>query len=73
MTCPRLAASLGYINVLMCHGSYGDSTPLKPRVLLTLPGGNLRPGAVMLGHGNHPTVTRLFAQIAELAVLAAAC
>ena len=72
MTCPNSAASIGYINVL-CHGSYGDSTPVGPRVLLALAGEELRPGAVMLGHGNHPTAAQLFPQIGELILLAAAC
>jgi hypothetical protein len=67
---PHLAAS---IEVLMCHGSYGESTPVGSLVLLTLAGEDLRPGAVMLGHGNHHAVTQLLPQIAELALLAAAC
>jgi len=73
MTCPNSAASIGYINVLMCHGRYGDSTPAGPQVLLTLAGEELRPGAVPLGHGNHPTAARLFPQIKELILLAVAC
>jgi len=28
---------------------------------------------VMLGHGNHPTAAKLFPQIGELVLLAAAC
>jgi hypothetical protein len=73
MTCPNSAASIGDINVAMCHGSYGDSTPAGPRVLLTLAGEELRPGAVMLGHGNDPTAARIFPQIGELILLAVAC
>jgi peptidoglycan-N-acetylglucosamine deacetylase len=62
----ELAASIGYTNVLMWNGSYGDSTLLRPRVLLNLAREYLHPGVVMLGHANHPTVTHLFPQIAEI-------
>jgi len=62
----ELAASLGFTNVLMWNGSYGDSTLLKPWVLLHLAREYLHPGVVMLGHANHSTVTRLFPQIAEI-------
>jgi peptidoglycan/xylan/chitin deacetylase (PgdA/CDA1 family) len=62
----ELAASIGYTNVLMWNGSYGDSTLLKPSVLLNLAREYFHPGVIMLGHANHPTVTRLFPQIAEI-------
>jgi peptidoglycan/xylan/chitin deacetylase (PgdA/CDA1 family) len=62
----ELAASIGYTNVLMWNGSYGDSTLLRPRVLLKLAREYLRPGVVMLGHANHPTVTHLFPEIAKV-------
>lgn len=61
-----LAASIGYTNVLLWNGSYGDSTLLRPRVLLKLAREYLHPRVVMLGHANHPTVTNLFPQIAEI-------
>ena len=62
----ELAASIGYTNVLMWNGSYGDSTLLRPRVLMNLARQYLRPGVVMLGHANYPTVTRLFPEIAKI-------
>ena len=62
----ELAASIGYTNVLMWNGSYGDSTLLRPRVLLNLAREYLRPGVVMLGHANYPTVTHLFPEIAKV-------
>jgi peptidoglycan-N-acetylglucosamine deacetylase len=62
----ELAASIGYTNVLMWNGSYGDSTLLRPRALLALARKYLHPGVIMLGHANHPTVTGLFSQIAEI-------
>jgi peptidoglycan-N-acetylglucosamine deacetylase len=62
----ELAASIGYTSVLMWSGSYGDSTLLRPRTLLRLAREYLHPGVIMIGHANHPTVTRLFPQIAEI-------
>ena len=62
----QVAASIGYTNVLMWSGSYGDSTLLKPRVLLNLAREYLRPGAVILGHANYPTVTHLFPELAKI-------
>ncbi len=50
----ELAASLGYTNVLMWNGSYGDSSLLRPRELLALAREYLHPGVVMLGHANYP-------------------
>ena len=62
----ELAASIGYTNVLMWNGSFGDSTVISARAILHLAREYLQPGVVMLGHANHPTVTRLFRQIAEI-------
>jgi peptidoglycan-N-acetylglucosamine deacetylase len=62
----ELAASIGFTNVLMWNGSYGDSTLLKPAELLRLARQYFHPGAVMLGHANYPTVTQIFPQIAGI-------
>jgi peptidoglycan/xylan/chitin deacetylase (PgdA/CDA1 family) len=62
----ELAASIGFTNVLMWNGSYGDSTLLKPNELLYLAREYFHPGVIMLGHANHPTVTQLFPQIAGI-------
>jgi len=62
----ELAASVGYTNVLMWNGSYGDSTLLKPVELLRLARQYFHPGAIMLGHANYPTVTQVFPQIAQI-------
>jgi len=62
----QLAASIGYTNTLMWNGSYGDSTVISPRALLALARQYSRPGVIMLGHANHPTVTHLFPQITEI-------
>jgi peptidoglycan/xylan/chitin deacetylase (PgdA/CDA1 family) len=62
----QLAASIGYTNVLMWNGIYGDSSLLTPQALLALASEYLQPGVVMLGHANYPTVTQVFPQIAEI-------
>jgi peptidoglycan-N-acetylglucosamine deacetylase len=50
----------------MWNGSYGDSTLLKPNVLLNLARQYYHPGVIMLGHANHPTVTQAFPQISQI-------
>ena len=61
-----VAGSLGYTNVLMWNGSFGDSNLLTPDVLMTQARKYLNAGVVMLGHANHPTVNQLFGQIEDL-------
>jgi peptidoglycan/xylan/chitin deacetylase (PgdA/CDA1 family) len=60
------AAALGWTNVLLWNGSFGDSAVLTRSVLLEQARKWLRPGTIMLGHANHPTVTHLYPQIVEL-------
>ncbi len=55
-----VAGSLGYTNVLMWNGTYGDSEPLSIDVFLNQAERYLKPGTIMLGHANHPTATELF-------------
>lgn len=62
----ELAASIGYTNVLMWNGSYGDSEPIRPREILALARQYLRAGVVMLGHANYPQVTRIFPRLAKI-------
>jgi peptidoglycan-N-acetylglucosamine deacetylase len=62
----ELAAAIGYTNVLMWNGSYGDSTPIRPREILRLARQYSHPGVIMLGHANHPEVTHIFPQLAEI-------
>lgn len=50
----------------MRNGSYGDSTPLRPREILHLAREYSHPGVIMLGHANHPAVTGLFRQLGEI-------
>lgn len=61
-----VAASLGYTKIAMWNGSFGDSGLIKPDVLLGEAEKYLRPGTVMLGHANAPTVLGLFDQIRAL-------
>lgn len=58
-----VAGSLGYTNILMWNGSFGDSTVISPQQLLGLASEYLKPGTIMLGHLNHPTILSLFDQI----------
>jgi len=62
----HLAGDLGFTNILMWNGSFGDSTPISPEQLMSLARRWLRPGTVMLGHANYPTITTLFGQIQAL-------
>jgi len=62
----QLAAELGFTNILMWNGSFGDSTLISPEQLMSLARRWLQPGTVMLGHANHPTITALFGQIQAL-------
>jgi peptidoglycan-N-acetylglucosamine deacetylase len=62
----ELAASIGFTNVLMWNGSYGNSTEIKPAEILNLARQYLQPGVIMLGHANYPEVTSIFSQLAEI-------
>jgi len=60
------AAELGYTRIMMWNGSFGDSTFISPQELLNLANKYLKPGAIMLGHLNHPTILPLFDQIQSI-------
>jgi peptidoglycan-N-acetylglucosamine deacetylase len=62
----ELAASIGYTNVLMWNGSFGDSTPIPARVIMELAREYFHRGVVMLGHANYPEVSHVFPRIAEI-------
>lgn len=61
-----LAANLGWTRIAMWNGTFGDATLLSPEELMANARTWLRPGTLMLGHANHPTVTRLYDQLVEL-------
>jgi peptidoglycan-N-acetylglucosamine deacetylase len=62
----EVAGGVGYTQILMWSGSFGDSAVLTPDQLLAQAEKWLLPGTIMLGHANHPTVTTLFGQIEDL-------
>jgi len=61
-----VAAGLGYTRTVMGDGSYADSDPITPEVLIGMAQQYLHPGVIMLGHANHPTVLGCFDQIQAL-------
>lgn len=61
-----LAGQLGWTRIALWNGTLGDATPLTPEALMANARSWLRPGTLMLGHANHPTVTRLYGQLVEL-------
>lgn len=61
-----VAAELGYTNILMWEGSFGDSRTLTQRVWLEQAQQWLTAGRIVLGHANHPTVTHLFDRMVTL-------
>lgn len=61
-----LAGRLGFTRILMWNGSFGDSGPLEPDVLLHEAATYLRPGAIVLGHANYPTAVRNFTEIRRM-------
>ncbi|MCU1601515.1 MAG: polysaccharide deacetylase [Frankiales bacterium] len=62
----EVAASLGWQNVLLWNGSFGDAGTLPRTVLLREARTWLNAGTILLGHANHPTVTHLYPQIVEI-------
>ena len=62
----EVVAGLGWTNVLLWNGSFGDSARLSQSVLMTQARKWLHPGTIMLGHANHPTVTHVYPQLLEL-------
>lgn len=62
----EIAGQLGYTNILMWNGSFGDSTLISPEQIMSLANEYLRSGTIMLGHANHPTILPLLSQILDL-------
>ncbi len=59
----QVAGGLGYTSVLLWNGTLGDATVETPAELIGLAEEWLRPGTIVLGHLNHPTVLSLFDRI----------
>ena len=62
----QAAAEIGYTQVVMWNGTFGDSSPESPQTLLSLAEQWLQPGTIMLGHLNQPTILSLFSQIESI-------
>jgi peptidoglycan-N-acetylglucosamine deacetylase len=60
------AGAAGFDRVVLWNGSYADSVLVTPQFLMAQASRYLRPGVIMLGHANHPTVLGLFDQILDL-------
>jgi peptidoglycan/xylan/chitin deacetylase (PgdA/CDA1 family) len=61
-----VAGSLGYTQILMWNASFGDATVETPEQLLAQADKWVKPGSVVLGHANHPTVLQLFNELRAL-------
>jgi peptidoglycan/xylan/chitin deacetylase (PgdA/CDA1 family) len=61
-----IAAELGYTKVLMWNGTFGDATVETPQELMAEAIDYLKPGTIILGHANHPTVIPLLGPIQAL-------
>jgi peptidoglycan/xylan/chitin deacetylase (PgdA/CDA1 family) len=62
----EVAAELGFTSILMWDGTLGDATVETPAELLANALRWVQPGAIVLGHANHPTVLDVFDRIAAL-------
>jgi peptidoglycan/xylan/chitin deacetylase (PgdA/CDA1 family) len=62
----RIAGDLGYTSILTWNATLGDATVEAPGELMDIARRWIAPGAVLLGHANHPTVLALFDQLMEL-------
>ena len=58
-----LAGELGFTRILMWNGSFGDSTPISTSEILALATKYMKPGSIILGHANYPTIESLWDQI----------
>ncbi len=61
-----IAASLGFTNILLWNGSLGDAGGESSASLVEQAQKWLKPGAIVLGHANHPTVLSVFDQLQQL-------
>lgn len=62
----HITDDLGYSRTVMWYGSLGDASILTPDQVLANAKEWFRPGRVCIGHANHPAVTYIFPQLAEL-------
>ena len=65
-TVDAIAGSLGYTRSVQWSGSYNDSGPGTPEALMEQARKIFRPGGIVLGHANQPTVLGLFDELLAL-------
>lgn len=65
-TTDAIAGELGFTRILLWSGDLGDAYPISAGTLLRNGRRALTAGTVVLGHANHPTVTRLYEQLVSL-------
>ncbi len=58
-----IAASLGFTHIVNWSGTFGDSSVKTASQILGAAALYGKPGAIVLGHANHPAVTLLFDQL----------
>lgn len=62
----RVAAELGYTAPTMWYGTLGDDQVISEKTLLQNARTYFRAQAVVIGHANHPAVTHVYPQLAEI-------
>ncbi len=62
----RITGDLGYDRTVMWYGSLGDATVITPAHLLAAATQWFHPRHIVIGHANHPAVTYVFPQLADL-------
>lgn len=62
----EIAGQLGFTRILTWNGDLGDAYSISPATLLRNARRALVAGKVVLGHANHPTVTRLYDDLVGL-------
>jgi len=63
----KVAADIGFTEVLMWSGTLGDSIVHPPDFILSQMHLYAKPGTVILAHGNHPATASVFDQLVGIA------
>ncbi len=63
----RVAAQLGYTDVLMWSGTLGDTVVQTPQFILNQMQMYAKPGLIVLAHGNHPATAAEIDQVIAVA------
>lgn len=62
----EIAGELGFTRILMWSGDIGDAYAISAGTLLRNARRTFTAGTIVLGHANHPTVTRLYDELVSL-------